>query len=384
MNPDRIFALDAARGLAALFVCISHIRNAFLVDYQLTPNKNWPSELLYFLTSLGHQAVLIFFVLSGFLVGGSILRSGKSFTWRRFMIARVCRLWLVLVPALILTLSFDLTTLLFFPQAFNGVLSIAWNSGPSSPPSYTTAAFIGNLFFLQTIILPVLGSNGPLWSLANEFWYYILFPLLLISVGKIGNYSHISRCLHFVAVAALVCWLPGTIIVYFGAWVAGALCAVVPLRRLPVSSVRAIAICSSALFCFSLIYSKKSSFNTAFTIHPDIFLTVFFSLTLLAVLELSSRSAADEFSKMSRIWPFPTLILRSISDMSYSLYLTHFPFIISMSLFLTSGQKTAISPNSAFHMLAVLVGSLAIAHATWWLFERHNPIVRKNLLNHLG
>jgi len=38
-----------------------------------------------------------------------------------------------------------------------------------------------NVFFLQTITVPVYGSNSPLWSLANEFWYYLLFPLLLLA-----------------------------------------------------------------------------------------------------------------------------------------------------------------------------------------------------------
>ena len=38
-------------------------------------------------------------------------------------------------------------------------------------------AFFGNLFFLQTILCEPFGSNGPLWSLANEFWYYLLFAV---------------------------------------------------------------------------------------------------------------------------------------------------------------------------------------------------------------
>lgn len=37
--------------------------------------------------------------------------------------------------------------------------------------------------FLQTRFTPVFGSNGPLWSLFNEFWYYVLFPALGLSTS---------------------------------------------------------------------------------------------------------------------------------------------------------------------------------------------------------
>ena len=44
-----------------------------------------------------------------------------------------------------------------------------------------------NAFFLQTIVGPTFGSNGPLWSLAYEWWYYVLFPLALGAVWPIVN-----------------------------------------------------------------------------------------------------------------------------------------------------------------------------------------------------
>src|ERR1035441_502485 len=52
---------------------------------------------------------------------------------------------------------------------------------PSVALRSTLPAFFGNLFFLQSVVSPVFGSNGPLWSLSYEFWYYILFPVLMIA-----------------------------------------------------------------------------------------------------------------------------------------------------------------------------------------------------------
>jgi hypothetical protein len=46
-----------------------------------------------------------------------------------------------------------------------------------------------NAFFLQTIAGPTFGSNGPLWSLAYEWWYYVLFPLVLAALWPIVDFG---------------------------------------------------------------------------------------------------------------------------------------------------------------------------------------------------
>jgi peptidoglycan/LPS O-acetylase OafA/YrhL len=48
----------------------------------------------------------------------------------------------------------------------------------------TLPVLLGNLAFLQTIAVAPFGSNGPLWSLAFEFWYYIWFPALVVLVRQ--------------------------------------------------------------------------------------------------------------------------------------------------------------------------------------------------------
>ena len=54
----------------------------------------------------------------------------------------------------------------------------------------TARNFFGNLFYLQTIVCHSYGSNGPLWSIANEFWYYVLFPL-----GLLGSYAWVRKAI---------------------------------------------------------------------------------------------------------------------------------------------------------------------------------------------
>ncbi len=64
--------IDTLRFLAAFIVLFSHSRNDFFVPYSDLPAemKGYGTMLFYSLGRLGHEAVIIFFVLSGFLVGG--------------------------------------------------------------------------------------------------------------------------------------------------------------------------------------------------------------------------------------------------------------------------------------------------------------------------
>lgn len=151
------------------------------MDFQHLQSKSFVPQVLYFLTGFGHQAVIVFFVLSGFLISSTILRShilGK-WSWRHYAVNRATRLYVVLLPGLLLGFFWDrLGSWLF---AAKGIYAHSLSDlGPAVPlKNLTPGNFLGNLFFLQTILCETFGSNGPLWSLSNEFWYYVLFPLAL-------------------------------------------------------------------------------------------------------------------------------------------------------------------------------------------------------------
>jgi len=62
--------LDALRGFAALSVLLNHWRDALFVDYPRLAHHNPLTAVAYLVAGLGHQWVIVFFVLSGYLVGG--------------------------------------------------------------------------------------------------------------------------------------------------------------------------------------------------------------------------------------------------------------------------------------------------------------------------
>lgn len=67
--------LDLIRFIAAFLVVAVHVRCEFFNTYSLLDHnsQNYFTQVFFFLNSFGGQAVIIFFVLSGFLVGGKIL-----------------------------------------------------------------------------------------------------------------------------------------------------------------------------------------------------------------------------------------------------------------------------------------------------------------------
>ena len=223
MDHRRYVHLDMLRACAALLVMASHLRSFVFQNYAGMATHHVIVEVFYIATGLGHQAVIIFFAMSGFLVGApayDAFRRGE-FHWREYMLKRLTRLWIVMIPALIFTLAFDqLGISLTGGLGYDGAFHEIYNSGPFAPPVYSLGNFLGNVFFLATKSVPVFGTNGPIWSLTNEFFYYLSFPLLLYVFGqKTGAATRVVCAVVFLALAMAVPW---DIVVLSVVWLAGA------------------------------------------------------------------------------------------------------------------------------------------------------------------
>ena len=132
--------------------------------------------------SLGGSAVLVFFFLSGYLVGGKVIRdlSNGNLNFGLYIINWMTRLWIVHLPAIFIT---------YFLNAFtcrNSINSLHCKADPvlashaSLPPVFSQnfSDYLANAFFFQPFKGVPWGGNGPLWSLSYEFWYYLVFLVL--------------------------------------------------------------------------------------------------------------------------------------------------------------------------------------------------------------
>ena len=101
--------LDLLRFTAALLVRFGHTRGLLFASFQDVPNAGLATTLFYFATGVHREGVAIFFVVSGFLVGGAVWRAlaERRFEPRAYLTSRFVRIYLVFLPALALTLHRD-------------------------------------------------------------------------------------------------------------------------------------------------------------------------------------------------------------------------------------------------------------------------------------
>ena len=363
---DRFVHLDFVRGVAALLVAAGHLRAFWFVDLKFLPHHTPVDGLFYGLSSLGNQAVIIFFVLSGFFVGGSVLsaRAANRWSWKHYAFNRLSRLWVVLIPALCFTLAVDsLGLALTHGSGYDGRFKEYVNLGPHHAHGLNLDAstFVGNVFFLQGVATPTYGTNGPLWSLAYEFWYYLLFPVLVATVYP-GNTCR-GRIFNGILLILIGFMLPRGLLEGGVTWLLG-----VGAYLVSDSKHRYARFCqslgfltfSSLALVASLIMGRVAHYGWG-----DTSLVVAFALMIPGLTKLKTIPKA-----------YTWLALR-LSDMSYTLYLFHFPVLCLLYFTWMPKAKHIPSPSSDAGYGACLLGVLLMSYGLWWLFERRTPAVKR-------
>jgi peptidoglycan/LPS O-acetylase OafA/YrhL len=204
MSPKQQFlALDLVRGLAAIEVMLFHVRGTAFELSKFPPSQKLIGILFFGPMYFGREAVFLFFLLSGFLVGGQIIRNLERgcFDLQRYAIDRCVRIFLPLFPACILTAGVSI----YLGTPFTG-----WQ-------------LIGNAIGLNGVLVDTMPNNPPLWSLAYEIWFYItggtvgwlmasrrpvalLSVILSVSVFSTLNASYLLLWI----IGATLVFLPGT------------------------------------------------------------------------------------------------------------------------------------------------------------------------------
>lgn len=312
-------ALNIIRSISALLVILGHVRILFFEDYATAPHTPLMS-LLYSVTSLGGEAVIVFFVLSGYWVGGGTiakLRRG-SFQWGTYAGSRLTRLWIVLLPALLLTLIVDQAGRAMFSGA-DIYAHTADYAGVPETPSYSLLTFLGNMVFTQSIHVSEYGLNKPLWSLAYEFWYYLMFPSILTALWKGGSKRlRVGGALLFVIGAVIS---GPAVLVLFPAWLVGA---VVSAYKAPISQYlsqlpgRMIATIQLALVVVTL-GAMVANRGIRFPLQTGAWIIAI----LAGCMILSFADSIDA----KRVYGRFLSSLSQTAHFSYSLYAIHMPIV---------------------------------------------------------
>ncbi len=347
--------LDASRAIAAFAVLLQHARSALLVDPKSATRSNVATTILYWASGFGHQAVVIFFVLSGALVGGSVLRSVSSeeWSWRAYLIRRLSRLYIVLIPALLLILLWDGLGAAIFPAhgIYGDVMSAITLGGHTLIVHNRGAmAYAGNIAFLMTIYVPVLGSGAALWSLSNEFWYYILFPCMVLAVARRCNSW---RSLAYVVLTfAIILFVSRGIVEWMSVWLLGI--AAVRAPRFRLSSIRGSWLVIAAFMVFAVTTALERTIMNVISLRGDLAVGVGFALLLYCALcRDSSEPVAVGTLRLSGTW-------KRFAGFSYTLYLFHQPPLAFANAWLSythhsRWQPTAPHVATMFGVIAAIV-----------------------------
>jgi peptidoglycan/LPS O-acetylase OafA/YrhL len=183
-------SLTGLRAIAALWVCSLH----FLYV--------WPdANPLVHAAKLGASGVIIFFVLSGFILGHvyhSFFANGVSATrYVHFMKLRLARIY----PLHLLTLLLW-TAALYYD-------AIRWSEND------TLYTFVLNLLLVHGWgFTNTLSFNDPSWSISHEFFCYLWFPLLACLLSQ-----HRLVALAVLCIAVLAAWRPPYAVLL--SWLAG-------------------------------------------------------------------------------------------------------------------------------------------------------------------
>ena len=356
--------LDLFRGLAAIEVFLSHLRSLMFRSFGSEQSGIF-KKLFYFFTGFAHQAVIVFFVLSGFFITGTIFRSldKSKFSPLGYTTDRLVRLWIVLIPGLILTFIVDRTGLHYFGS--NRVYTGIFYMGDINVASHLTVAnFTGDIFFLQGILVTTFGSNSPLWSLSNEFWYYILFPLILFIFRK--NETWVKLML-LVLTIIIFLFVGKNISLYFLIWLMGS-CLVWLKGKFPEPSVpvRNGIIIIGTVASVICLYKIRTGTSTESSL--DFIAAIFMGILCYGCLF------------MDGIPSFPRKIISFVSGFSYSLYVIHLPLCIFLTAaFGVDQQNWGTKSFMLYLFILILVTGVSVLF--WYCFESRyislRAVVRK-------
>jgi peptidoglycan/LPS O-acetylase OafA/YrhL len=353
MNTRISLYLDFARFTAALAVFLHHL----LQEQYLGFDVRVP----------GRTAVIVFFVLSGFVI--AFVADGRERNWRTYAVSRCARIYSVAVPAI------ALTAVLYV---------IGRNLFPSDYPAYDNvlARLAASLLFLNhlwNLTIEAL-NNGPYWSLGYEVWYYAIFGIAFFSRGRLRIALTVVALL--VAgpriILLMPIWLTGAAAYHFAkharitahrqVWIfviAGCLIAQATLWGNPMSPI-----VSFFERCLEDGYLRVAGMRL-FIGGDARFVADYYLGFLVALTIVSSPSVLGWIEQTPRIAKF----VRTCASYTFSLYLYHVPLLIFLACLLFPGQPSITKAGVLFVAvigIVVILGRWTEHEKASWarLFER--------------
>ena len=334
---SKLEKLDALRGLAALYVVIHHSVSNSVMLFGLN---------IAFLFRFGEEAVILFFLLSGFVINYSFVK-GKDKTFRTYFFKRATRIY---IPLLIVMA-------LGYAMECYGAGEIV-NAHPRE--------LLLNLMMLQDIsdlkpnvVVDPYMHNSPLWSLSYEWWFYMVYFQVQKHVASDRGKDGLVMGLSIVS-AIIYLYFPvfvPRLLMYMSIWWLGVVLSNKYINR-EVISLRTLAMPLSGVFAVLLVCgfgAYRASMVGALPgpgVHPLLEMRDHFSaLVIVTTAILWKASGWIGFEKIVKPFLF-------FAPISYVVYISHYYFVANAHYFEFMKNKTL--EFSAY--MAAMVAMVAFAY----------------------
>lgn len=351
----RVPALDGLRGLAILSVLVWHYSNF----YEPAAGSISASVLSLFKTTW--SGVDLFFVLSGFLIGGILIDNRTAANlWETFYIRRALR---------ILPLYF----LVFFSFVFLVGLNVTlpWLLSDSMP-LWSYATFTQNFSMAYD---SRFGANflGPTWSLAVEEQFYLvapfivrftsqrlLVPVLLLLIfasvaARIAMYHYLSAG-HYLSTYVLAPCRSDALLM-------GVLCATIVRSRIALEFIKrriwGLRLATTCLLGVTIAFSAR--YGSLYSKQM-----IFGGYTLLAALYSAILLSAVVESKGPLIWLLTRQLLMKLGTIAFAVYLLHL-IVLGLMFRLVLGTVPKIDTVADLGIVLVAAIATVIASQISWL-----------------
>lgn len=357
----RIEWLDFLRGAAALAIVLFHVRVTLWVGFRaLMADSSYSSidRALAWMTlpfPFFGTTVMLFFVVSGFAIHYPYARRGSSFSARPYALRRFFRIYPVYLAVVLLTVAAEHIA----ADSGTGVLS------PLSKVLATGA-------MVQNYLPPTgqLAGNPSLWSLPVEVELYLVYPVLLSIWRRIGT-RYMLLVVTLVSVGAALPlfaghqWPMGNFAKYWIIWVSGAVLAEqVRTQSLPVWRSSYTLMIATGL----AVAIAARTVGVPFGFEHFLWGGIYFLFTLWGLTAAAPLHHLPAWLRRT---------MQAVGDMSYSLYLLHFPLFVVLGAgwIAVFGAK----PSNVLIPLAATLLSLPCAYVLWRLIEQPSQRLGRSL-----
>jgi peptidoglycan/LPS O-acetylase OafA/YrhL len=361
LQTERIEWLDFLRGVAALAVVLFHVRVPLWVGLRvLAADASYPmfDRMLAWLSvpmPFFGTTVMLFFVVSGFAIHWPYSAAATPLSIRPYAVRRFCRIYPPYLVAIALTVLAERTM---------AALGLGTVSSPDR--MFATVGMIQN--YVPPIAQMV--GNPSLWSLPVEMEFYLLYPALLWAWRRFGTSSAVVvvGLVSAVAGGAVALgheWAMGSFALYWILWFSGAVLAqqlrdgTLPAwdRRMRVLLTTGVAVA---------LLARGAGFHDAFD--HMIWGGIFYLVTLWGLQQRDPLQRINATVKRAGLF---------LGDISYSLYLVHFPVLLVVGALwvATFGEK----PANLLVPIAFSTLPIAVAYLMWRAVERPAQLLGKAL-----